>query len=283
MSPARELPEAHRFAHEAMNTTFELRLTGTGDAEARGMARDCWERLDELERKLSRFREESDVFRINRMQAGQTLYLSQECHECLRLALEAHQVTGGLFDVTLGRQIEHRKSGGEGMPPGPAGILTLHPDVPAITCEAPGREIDLGGIGKGYALDQLRALLTDWGAPGGLLASGASTLLAFGPQEWPVELAGDRGGLSIRLHGLALGASGTGVQGAHIVHPRDRGAAQLGWKRAWVIAPTAAQADAWSTAVLLMEPEELRAFRVQNLAVEAIWVERGGAIERLEL
>ena len=274
-------PESHRFAHDAMNTTFVLRLTGMSAEEARGMARECCERLDELERKLSRFREESDVFRINHLCAGETLYLSEESYECLRLALEAHVGTGGLFDVTLGARIEHRKSGCGGTPPELAGKLTLHPDAPAITCEEPGREIDLGGIGKGYALDQLQALLTDWGAPGGLLASGASTLLAFGEAEWPIELTGDRQSFPIGLRARAVGASGTGVQGAHIVDPRDCGgeAADLTWKRAWVVAPTAAQADAWSTAVILMSQQELQDFLTRDRVARAVYAERDGAIE----
>lgn len=281
MSETVPLPAAQTFAHDAMNTTFVLRIAGVSPERAQGMARECCERLDELERKLSRFREESDVFRINRMRAGDTLYLSEECHECLRLALAAHQSTGGLFDVTLGRQIEHRKTGAAGLPPELAGRLTLHADRPAITCEAPGREIDLGGIGKGYALDQLRALLTDWGAPGGLLASGASTILAFGPDPWPVELTGDRATQPLRLGNLALGASGIGVQGAHIVDPRQReeSARPLAWKRAWVTAADAAQADAWSTAVLLMAPEELDAFLAVDQVAQAVYVERDGVIE----
>lgn len=283
MSETLPIPDAQLFAHDAMNTTFVLRLSGLSPAQAQGMARECCERLDELERKLSRFREESDVFRINRMRAGDTLYLSEECHECLRLALAAHQLTGGLFDVTLGRQIEHRKSGATGQPPELAGRLSLHAEVPAITCEAPGREIDLGGIGKGYALDQLRALLLDWDAPGGLLASGASTILAFGPDPWPVELTGDLTTHPVALCNQALGASGTGVQGAHIVDPRLRQepASPLAWKRAWVTAPAAAQADAWSTAVILMAPEELQAFLTEDQVTQAVYVERKGAIERV--
>ena len=64
--------------------------------------------------------------------------------------------------------------------------------MPAITCEEPGREIDLGGIGKGFALDQLKQLLTEWDADDALLAAGASSLLAFGPSAWPVDLTGER-------------------------------------------------------------------------------------------
>ncbi len=61
------------------------------------------------------------------------------------------------------------------------GRLTIHPDIAAVTCDEPGREIDLGGIGKGFALDQLRQILLDWGAEGGLLTAGASSLARLRP------------------------------------------------------------------------------------------------------
>lgn len=281
MSSPIQNPDALCFCHEAMNTTFELRLVGMGEAEARGMARECAERIEELERKLSRFREDSDVSRINRMRAGETLYLSEECHECLRQALEAHALTLGLFDVTIGRWIEHRKTGKGDRAQPLAGRLTLHPDVPAITCEEPGREIDLGGIGKGFALDQLKVLLTDWGAPGGLLASGASTLLAFGGDAWRIDLAGDRQSHPFRLQDRALGASGTGIQGAHVVRPCVSTGAEevLLWSRAWVVAPSAAQADAWSTALLLTGSDELEQFLTRDQVAEALYTEREGVIQ----
>ena len=49
------MPDAHLFTHDAMNTTFSLRIRGVDEAEARGMARECCERLDLLESRLSRF------------------------------------------------------------------------------------------------------------------------------------------------------------------------------------------------------------------------------------
>jgi len=280
MNPDASLPDAHLFSHDAMNTTFCLRIIAASEEVARGMARECIEHLDYLENRLSRFIDGSDVSRINRLQAGETLYLSEPCHACLRLALDAHARTGGLFDVTLGSRIAHRKTGIPGPFPPLAGNLTLHPDVPAITCEEPGREIDLGGIGKGFALDQLQALLLDWGAEGALLASGASTLLAFGPASWPVDLTGDHDVKRIRLANQALGASGTGIQGNHIVDPRETGEPfQLSWTRVWVTAATAAQADAWSTAVMLMNPEELAAFLTQDEVAQAVYVDRGAKVE----
>ena len=254
------LPDALRFNHDAMNTSFSLRLRTIDPREARGMARECFELLDMLESRLSRFIEDSEVSRINALRAGETLYLSEPCHQCLLLALDACARTGGLFDITLGTRIAHRKAGGGGSGPPLAGRLTLHPDVAAITCEEPGRQIDLGGIAKGFALDQLQQLLTGWGAPDALLAAGASSLLAFGPTAWPVDLTGERETVRVLLANQALSASGTGIQGHHIIHPGGEEAMPARpCKRVWVIAATAALAEIWSTALMLVAPEDLPA------------------------
>lgn len=271
--------DARHFSHEAMNTTFRLRIRGLDLATARGMARECFDQLDFLESRLSRFIHGSDVSRINHMKAGETLYLSESCHQCLLLALDAYQRTAGLFDVTLGARIQHRKSGHHGPPPPLVGSLTVHPDVPAITCGEPGREIDLGGIGKGFALDHLRELITDWGAHDALLSAGASSITALGPQPWPIDLTGDEQIHRIHLANQSLAASGTGIQGAHIVHPAgDHAMPASPSGRLWVLASTATLAEIWSTALMLVAFEDLPDLISLDPGITAVHVERNGEI-----
>ena len=273
------MPDAHLFTHDAMNTTFSLRIRGVDEAVASGMARACCDRLDLLESHLSRFIEGSDVARINSLHAGETLYLSEPCHQCLLLAVNAGTSTGGLFDITLGTRIAHRKSGDGGPVPPLAGSLTIHPDVPAITCETPGREIDLGGIAKGFALDQLKQLLTEWGVHDALLAAGASSLLAFGPSAWPVDLTGDREAPRVWLTNQALSASGTGIQGNHIIHPAGPDAMPARpFRRVWVITTTAALAEIWSTALMLVPPEEIAVWIAGNTDIAGIYAEHDGHV-----
>lgn len=278
------MPDAHLFTHDAMNTTFSLRIRGMDEDAARDVARACEDMLDALEIHLSRYIDGGDVSRINRLGAGETLYLSEPCHQCLLLALNAHVHTGGLFDITLGTSIEHRKSGDGGPVPAPAGKLAIHPDLPAITCETPGREIDLGGIGKGFALDQLNQLLTEWEVHDVLLAAGDSSLLAVGPGAWPVELTGDLEGVRVFLTNQALSASGTGIQGQHIVHPGGAEAMPVQpCKRVWVIARTAAMAEIWSTTLMLVEPAEIPDVLAGNADITAVYIERDGAVQPIPL
>jgi thiamine biosynthesis lipoprotein len=282
MSGGSPIPESQQFTHEAMNTVFSLWLRGVSHADASGIARICWETVDLLESRLSRFVETSDIARVNRLAAGETLFLSEDCHRCLLLGLQAFSETGGLFDITLGTGIEHRKSGSAGPPPEPVGSLIIHPDVPAVTCVEPGRMLDLGGIGKGYALDRVREVLADWGGDDALVAAGASSMLAIGPSRWPVELAGEGESLEVVLSGNSLSASGTLIQGDHIVHPGGDGAMPARPnKNVWAVASTAAAAEVATTAMMLVSEEELADLLACVTGVAAGYSDRGGSVIRV--
>lgn len=256
------------FRHDAMMTTFSIRIANEGHAEAAGAARDCFEYLDYLESKLSRFLEGSDIWQINHMESGESLNISEDCYNCLRLAAEAFADTGGLFDITLGTRIQHVKEEKSGPPPGLSGQISIDSDKTAVHCIQAGRELDLGGIGKGFALDRIKDRLQDWGILSALLSAGASTFLAFGEKHWPIELRGNKKIRSIDLKDGALSASGTGIQGSHIVSASDPGPT-LSFKRIWITHDTAASADAWSTALMMYPKEELSRVKRESSRVFA--------------
>ena len=249
--------DTHTFTHEAMKTTFTLRLMHAQAKHASDAANQAFALIDEIENVLSRYKSGSDVSQINQMQSGQTLFISETCYECMRIALKIYIDSDGLFDITLGRQIEHQKNAMTGVVPSIEGQLMVDPDRPAIHCVKAGLEIDLGGIGKGYALDRIVPLLRDLGIKGGLVAAGNSTQLAYGEGEWKIEFTGSTGMPFIELKNQALSVSGIKTQGSHIVSPRQTELADYAHARVRVIHEEAACADAWSTACLLMTEREL--------------------------
>jgi thiamine biosynthesis lipoprotein ApbE len=86
-------------------------------------------------------------------------------------------------------------------------------------------------------------------------------MLAFGPQAWPVELTGDIDSERIVLSNQSLSASGTAIQGSHIIHPGGETAMPAEpCRRVWVTAPTATLAEIWSTSLMLLEPGDIPDF-----------------------
>jgi thiamine biosynthesis lipoprotein len=254
-------PDLQTCSCEAMHTTFTLHLVCPDAAHAADAASACFNQLDMLESHLSRFRHDSDVSRINQLCAGDTLLISEDTYACLMQAFEACAMTGGLFDVTLGSATWPEDCAPDTVTGDIIGQLELAPDQPLVTCHEAGRQVDLGGIGKGFALDQLAGTLAAYRIDSALLCAGASTMLAIGDQAWPVALTGDSNTKQIGLQGCALSASGTGIQGAHVVHPDFPGEEPpYIFKRTWLTAPSAALADACSTACLLMADDEIDAF-----------------------
>ncbi|MEM1159121.1 MAG: FAD:protein FMN transferase [Verrucomicrobiota bacterium] len=254
------------YQFNGMNTTFSIRLRGADPAGVESSIHTCCELLETLESLLSRYRHDSDISRINHMQTGDELLIDPKTHECLKRALQACEATQGLFDATLGQQVTHRKDNQTGKAPSPAGQLKITDDRPMVQCLAAGRQIDLGGIGKGYALDQWAQVLKPLQLESVLLSAGTSTHLAFGDYAWPIEMIHDQeeGRNSYSLGSEGFSVSGVQMQGNHLVHPDEPDEIGLPLKQVWVAHPSATYADAFSTACLLMQPEELHDFFVSQ-------------------
>jgi FAD:protein FMN transferase len=253
-------PALIKYSQDAMKTTFRIYVDGGDRNRVDSAVSDAFQKLEELEGILSRYVPGSDISRINRMNAGDTLFLSDECDRCLRLAIDASQATGGCFDPCIGTLVDVLKSGSV-KSAGLSGIVSLDVDRPLMTCVEAGRVVDLGAIGKGYALERMGEILEGHGVGSALLTSGASTMLGMGAREWPVDLPHSSGSRRIRLRSAALAASGNAVQGDHIVDPADGSPAQQ-FTNVWVVHPRAPYADAFSTACFVMSPEEIRQFAV---------------------
>jgi len=293
-----------RFPHQAMATTFEIVIAGESPDYAKQAAEAAFGEIDRLELLLSRFNDASDIARINRLRPGEALRVGLQTFECLRAAMKACEETGGAFDITVGPLVDYWKDRkDEGSDEEIAALRRLvgarNLDLREETDEAGGKaflvgvnregvEVDLGGIGKGFALDQAADVLREWSIERALLNSGGSTLLALGaaPGEegWPVSAGGvpDHPELARRvlLRDRALSSSGGEFQGRHIIDPRTGRPAQ-GKAAAWSLASTAAEADALSTAFLAMSEPEIKRYAANHSTVGALLAFRSpaGAIQ----
>lgn len=257
----------HEFTCEAMATTFRIQVVDREPLYARQATAAAFEELNLLERLLSRYDEGSDVSRINRLSAGQRTVVALETFDCLRVALGAHRKTDGAFDVAYASE---NASGAE----------KFRLDRASRTVEILGRgvRIDLGGIGKGFALDRMASLLHEWEIRAAMLWASTSTVQAFGkpcPEHaWMVDFGPDVDRRRRVLRGTAFSASGTAIKGGHIVKPRT-GRAVRSRRRAWAAAPTAAMADALSTAFMVMTKEEIRRCCEQDSRIAAYIADAG--------
>jgi FAD:protein FMN transferase len=245
----------HRFSHAAMATVFEVRCVHADARYAAQAAQAAFDLVDRLEQELSRCVGNSDISRINHLAAGQGTRVSPSTMECLQIAWHVYGLTGGAFDVSIGSGLER---------------LELDPDEFAVHAEEGGASVDLGGIGKGYAVDRMAEVLEEWEIPHALLHGGFSSVLALEPPPdqdgWPLTLRApgpvDNRVLA-RLSARQKAFSASGVRkGDHILDPRT-GLAVRGRAAAWVAIPggdegsPAAFADALSTAFMIQPVEEI--------------------------
>lgn len=289
----------HRFFHDAMATTFEIIIPG-GDAEyARQAAGAGFGELDRLDLELSRFEGGSDVWQINALSAGRAVPVGDATLQCLLLAKQMFEDTDGAFDVTAGALMNClRDEAGRGRAAdderlaaalGATGtdLLVIDADQYAVGVLTDGVCVDLGGVGKGYALDRIRELLGDWDVAQAFLSGGGSTVLGIGPAEsddaWrlavrdpdsdPAELE------SIYLRDRAFSGSGTAVKGRHVLDPRTGRPAE-GAANAWASADSAALSDALSTAFMVMAPEQVEQYCLKHADVGAMILTDDGSLLR---
>ena len=246
-------PEFH---HEAMATTFAIVIADHPRDYARQAAAAAFRELDRLESELSRYVESSDIARANRLAPGETISIGEDALNVLLIAADASLATHCAFDAA------YASVRFANQPPDTA-LFTLDPAAHTLTSHTDRLHLDLGAVGKGYALERLAAQLHEWGITAACLQSGGSTALALEPPAghlgWPIGIGEESTHRILTLAHIALSGSGIAVQGSHLIDPRIGSACQR-TTRTWALAPTAALSDALSTAFFVLSDVEIAAF-----------------------
>lgn len=254
----------------AMACRFEVTLPLTTECGV-SIASEALDEVEEIEKQLSVFKEESAVSLLNRNAASRAVRVDGYLFDLLSLCKELHGETDGAFDITSGpltrcwgflkregrlpsdSQIENAKSlvGSE--------KLLLDAASSTVQFKQRGVEINLGSIGKGYALDVVSEHFKKANEPA-LLSAGASSFLATGSaRAWLVGVRHPRAKqkrlASVRLHECAMSTSGSeeqffeidGRRFGHIINARTGRPAEK-VSSVTVVADSAARSDALATA-----------------------------------
>jgi thiamine biosynthesis lipoprotein len=251
------MPDIHQFNHAAMATHFQVRIAHDEKRYAAQAAQAAFDLVDLLESCLSRFRSNSDIARAADLAPGEKMRLSEPAFACLQIAKRMEQATHSAFCPTPGALKTQASLPG----------WDLATDEFSIVCLSGRLEFDLGAIGKGFALDRMAELLRDWDCPSYLLVAGGSSILAGAPPPgapgWSCGLGEDNASQRFFLTDASLSGSGLAVKGAHILDP-STGRPALRQRRAWVLADTAAESDALSTACMVLSESELADLLAHN-------------------
>jgi len=276
-------PVAVRAALEAMATRFEILLYGEQPSALRAAAEEALAEVERLEARLSFYRPDSEITRLNQHGATGPVRLLPEGWTLLHRAVSLARATGGAFDITVAPLMEAWGfTGGPGHRPDPAtlqaarervGVQHLELNRPDWSARflRPGMRIDLGGIGKGYAIEQAVEILRDAGITSALLHGGTSTAFGLGTppdaEAWQVAIdpppelrqpqAPPLAVVSLRDCALSVsavwGKAFTDEEGhhGHVIDPRT-GRPASDAVLAAVVTRSPTDADALSTALLVL-------------------------------
>ncbi|MCC9602709.1 FAD:protein FMN transferase [Stieleria sp. JC731] len=275
--------------HRAMACEFVVMLPPS-DAPLIDAAFAALECLDEIEAELTVYQPGSEISKINANAENEWVPVSASTFGLIEQSQLWSQRTDGAFDITAGPLIrswgflsrQGRKPNGQEIQDALQKVghdhLKLRRDDSSVHFERPGMEINLGAIGKGYALDRLAATLTEAGLKNFLIHGGGSSVLARGDQDnlaetrngWAVGIAHptkpNQRLAGIRLIDAALSTSGSGKQFfhhrgrryGHVIDPRTGyPAGEL--LSLTVVAESATDAEACSTAYFLSPLANLKA------------------------
>jgi thiamine biosynthesis lipoprotein len=292
-----------RVGRRAMATDFEV-LMPYGTPNALAAAETALDEVDRLEDQLTVFRDQSEVSRLNRLAADAAVPVEERLYDLLAFAARLSAATEGAFDITTGALTKawgfYRRCGrvpsdeqlNEAR--GRVGMqhVVLQPEERTIRYLRPGLEINLGSIGKGYALDRVAELLRSrWHLRSALLHGGHSSVYALGSEPgdrrgWAVGIRHpwdpERRLAVVRLRNRGLGTSAATFQHleyngrklGHILDPRTGWPAE-GLASASVVAPTAAEADALATAFFILGVDRARAYCAAHPGIGAVLLPDG--------
>ncbi len=285
-------------ARHAMATRFELVLHGDDPVGLRAAGEEALDEIDRLENRLSLYRPGSEIAQVNARAAREPVRVTPETFALLQHAQQLHAETGGAFDITIAPLVRcWGFMGAHGKMPAPDEVaaaracvgmqhVQLDAQSHAVRFTRDGVMLDLGAIGKGYAVGQAAEILRAAGITSALIHGGTSTVCAIGrppdSDSWKVAIEAPPGNArssafaqpsvsqlgedsapeklpAVQLRDEAMSVSAVwgrsfiadGKLLGHVIDPRTGHPVNRALLAA-VVLPSATETDALSTALLVL-------------------------------
>ncbi|WP_233578478.1 FAD:protein FMN transferase [Tautonia sociabilis] len=295
----------------AMGSYFDVRIPARTPGAA-ALAQSALDLIDAIEHRLTIYRDDSEVSLVNASAHERPVPVSAELFELIALGVRLGEQTEGAYDVASGAlSLAWGFIRGPKRVPTPEELadarsrsgrhrLRLDPEARTVAFDRPGVVLNFGAIGKGYAIDRVAELIKGyWFPTGALVHGGQSSLYAIGSPpdhfggRWQIRVANPFdpgrpvGTLHLRNRGLAT--SGSSIQRfeaggrvySHLIDPRTgRPIGEDSPASVTVLAPTAAEADALSTAFSVLGPEGAAPILRERSDVGALFVLPSGDGDR---
>lgn len=220
-------------AQQLMGTLCEITAHGDKKESVNNAISKAFAEISRLEKLMSTYIETSEISQINSRNEKTTFSVSVDLLRLVKRSNQLSAETNGAFDITLS-------------PNGYKFILT-DDETQTIQIKNAALKLDLGGIAKGYALDQAAEILKIEGINSARI-NFSGNILVFGPQEWTIELPD---GKNTKIKNESISTSSQNNQPGHIIDPKT-GKPAPGSNFVSVIAKTGTDADALSTAYFVM-------------------------------
>ena len=292
-------------ARHAMATRFEIVLHGDNPVALRAAGEEALDEIDRIEAQLSLYRNTSEIAHLNARAARGPVRVSPEVFRLLDQAKQLSAETQGAFDITIAPLVRcWGFMGGTGALPAAEAIAEARARIGMHLVELNERDftvcfaregvmLDLGAIGKGYAIEQATMILREDGITSAILHGGTSTVSAIGHPpdanawkvaiERPVENSDTPPAtlavVPLKDEALSVSAiwgrsfhSGDKTFG-HVIDPRT-GAPTCSALLSAVVLPSATETDALSTALLTLGPPGLARIAGLRTATRCLVVSR---------
>jgi thiamine biosynthesis lipoprotein len=292
-----------------MGCTATVRACGPDAAALGVLVGEALDEIDRIDRLMSHYRRDSPLSRLNREAASGPVAVEPELFAFLAECLRSCRESDGAFDVTVGPLM---KAWGffrdEGRVPSEDEVaralqvvgcrhVVLDPIAGTVRFDHPGVELDPGGIGKGYAVDRVVALLRRRGVASALVNLGGSSVYGLGAppgkKAWEIGIQDPthpaRTAVTVPLRDRALSVSGgyerffekDGVTYSHIMDPRT-GRPVQGVLSVAVLTGSATGGDALDNILFVLGPKASRSYLGRMPGAEALlFLPKGGGGWRL--